>query len=182
MTAITVGPSKLKITIDANESAKLFCRAATLTCRDPETQSALRILLGKALQSTDFKLDCKRLYVEMYPSAGGGFIIYFTKTPYRKRYKRNPAAKIVYLLGFSDTNGAIAASKLLSRQSTLKSSLYRYGKAYYLAVSSPIAEFSTTVITEFADSVLCSDTAYAIVSEYGSSVIDENAIEKLSRL
>lgn len=182
MTAITVGPSKLKITIDANESAELFCRATAFTCRDPETQSVLRILLQKALRNTNFKLDCKRLYVEMYPSAGGGLIIYFTKTPYRKRYKRNPNAKVVYLLRFSDTNGAIAASKLLSRYPPLKSSLYRYGKSYYLAVSSPITEFSPAVIAEFADSALCSDTAYAIVSEYGSSVIDENAIEKLSRL
>ncbi len=182
MTATTVGPSKLKITIDQNESAELFCHAAALTCRDPETQSALRTLLRKALRKTDFKLDCKRLYVEMYPSVSGGFIIYFTKTPYRRRYRQNPNGKIMYLLRFSDTNSAIAASKLLKGCPSLKSSLYRYGGSYYLAVSSPLKEFSTAVITEFADSALCSDAAYAIVSEYGSTVIDENAIEKLSRL
>ncbi len=185
MTAVLIGKSKLKIKLDPFEAAKLFKNADNISCQDPETRYILKIILGRAISKTAFRLDCDRLKVELFPAASGGCIIYFTKSPERKRYKRNLDAEFKFLMEFSDSNKAVAASKTFYKnlRNIKNSRLYKFGKKYYLIVSSNSGyPLSLPLIKEFADSLQCSDTAAAIVSEYGNLMISENAIEKLAKI
>ena len=181
----TIGNSKLKITLDPEETVDFFAECDNLSCADPETRYSLRILLGLALTKTEFKLDSERLFVEMYPSASGGCIIYFTKTPHRQRYKRKKDAIFTFLLEFDNTENAITISKALCQKGVKieKSSLYKYNNLYYLIVLSSFNKaLNSAFITEFADSCTGSNTASAIVSEHGNVIIEQNAVEILSKI
>ncbi len=185
MTAVMVGNSKLKIKLDADEAYKLFKNTTSVSCYDPEVRHILKAILKKALCQTDFILDCEKFKVELFPSAYGGCIIYFTKAPQGKRYRKKADPKFKFLLEFSDSNNVIAASKSFHYRlpNCNRSSLYKYQDRYYLIVTSPSGKlFSSPMIKEFADSLQCSDTAAAIVSEHGNLIISENAIEKLAAI
>lgn len=185
MTAVMVNGSKLKIKLDADEAYKFFKNTTSVSCYDPEVRHVLKAILKKALCLTEFTLDCEKFKVELFPSAGGGCIIFFTKSPVGKRYRKNPDTKFRFLLGFSDSNDVISASKSFNSRlvGCDKSSLYKLYDRYYLLVTSRSGKFfSSPLIKEFADSLQCSDTAAAIVSEYGSLMIGDNAIEKLATI
>lgn len=185
MTAVLVGKSKLKIRLEHFEMTELFKVTDTISCKDPETRYILKVILGKAITKTGFRLDCERLKVELFPSASGGCLIYFTKLPYYKRFRQNQNADFKFTMEFSSCDNAVAASKtfknlLLDKEN---SSLYKLHEKYYIVVSSASGyPLPFPVIKEFADSLHCSNTAAAIVSEYGNLMISDNAIEKLAAL
>ncbi len=183
MTAVMVDNSRLKIKLDADEAYKLFKDTTFVSCHDPEVRQIFKAILKKALCQTNFILDCEKFKIELFPSIYGGCIIYFTKAPRVKRYHKKSDTKFKFLLEFSDSNHVIAASKSFRccLPNCDKSSLYKYQDRYYLIVTSPSGKFlSSPIIKEFADSLQCSDTAAAIVSEYGNLMILDNAIEKLA--
>lgn len=185
MTAILVEKGKLKIHLEHFEMTELFKVTGSISCKDPEMRYILKIILGKAITKTGFKLDCERLKVELFPSVTGGCVIYFTKLPHYKRFRQNREANFKFTMEFSSCENAVAASKtfksfLLNKEN---SSLYKLEERYYLVVSSAAGyPLPFPVVKEFADSLHCSNTAAAIVSEYGNLMISDNAIEKLATL
>lgn len=183
MTAVTVGMRKLKITLDAKESSLLLCGNERPSCHDPKTRQFLAAILKKALPKTDFLLDCDRLFVEIYPSALGGHIIYFTKAPLLRRFHKNPDPMLSLLLKFSDSSDSFALSKkfVQIKFSPKQSGFYKYKGEYCLILTASPSSFPYSLINEFADSVVCSDIAAAAVSEYGKALIKDNAVEIISR-
>lgn len=183
MLAVTVGIRKLKITLSAEESYRFLGKIAKPCCKDPETRRFLAALLRSALHKTDFRLDCDRLYVEIYPSALGGHIIYFTKPPLIRRFHKNPSSNLTLMLEFKDFGDLISICKKLKSEgsSEIRSALYKYKGEYSLLITSSPSAFSYPLITEFADKVICSDIAVASVSEYGKLLIKDNAIDIISQ-
>lgn len=180
MTVTTLGKSKLKITLSRLEASKLFGNGEHTACRDRGTQYILRVILAKALTKACFTLDCERLFVEMFPSASGGRIIFFTKSSLLAPLKQTSASLYYYLLEFTDINPASQICRLVFKQKELlvKSSLYKFRKKYYLALLSKSPYLvSATTAEEFADRCIRSKTAFAIVSEHGKKLIDDNAVD-----
>lgn len=183
MTAVTVGIRKLKITLSPEESSQFLGQSENPCCKDPKTRRFLAALLRSALSKTDFRLDCDRLYVEIYPSALGGHVIYFTKAPLLRRFHKN-SENFSLLLRFKDFSELSLLCQKLTHENFSENSsvLYKYRGEYSLFLSAPPSAFPYPLITEFADTVICSDIAVATVSEYGKLLIKENAVEVLSKL
>lgn len=187
MTVDTISENKLKISLDADETLRLFGGYEKINYNDPDTKFALNILLRQALPEIDFKLNCPRLYVEVCPGAAGGCSIYFTKVNVGSRRYR-PIKKTLrpYIFEFANCENAILASKELSKRAAatlVQSSFFRFGEKYRLILSSPI-ELSDTVavVREFADTALFSVTDEAATNEYGKELIPTDAVTILAGL
>lgn len=184
MTAVTIGKRKLKITLDMRESAALF-ENGVISHKSRDLRRRLCAILKKAAVSCDFSLDCERIFVEIYPSASGGHIIYFTKSPLLKRFKEKRDGRFCFLMRFSDADAPFAFSKRCREGGALplESSFHKLHGRYFLSLTFRTADpIPISLITEFADRVVCSETAAATVSEYGKTILYENAVEVLSRL
>ncbi|MBO7217800.1 MAG: adaptor protein MecA [Clostridia bacterium] len=182
MTAVSVGMRKLKITLSAEESSPLFSNEGAPCCADPKTRKFLAALLKKALPKTDFRLDCDRLYVEIYPSTLGGHIIYFTKAPLLKCFHKNPVQQLSLLLTFKDFEDLISLCKVLFKENfcPLNSRLYKYKGEYCLSISAAPSAIPYSIITEFADSVSYSNLRAALIGEYGRLLIKDDTLNILA--
>ena len=182
MTAVSVGTRKLKITLSAEESYPLFSSDSVPCCTDPKTRKFLATLLKKALPKTDFRLDCDRLYVEIYPSTLGGHIIYFTKAPLLKRFHKNPNQQFSFLLSFKDFERLVGICKALKKAEfySQNSKLYKYKGEYCLTLLTVPSDIPYSIITEFADSDSYSNRKAAVIGEYGKLMIKDDALNILA--
>ncbi len=184
MNAVTVSNKKLKITLTAKESSELFEGKAQFSCIDKKTKLLLKVILKRALYSTNFTLDCDRLFVEIYPSARGGHIIYFTKAALFKKFRKNPRPNLCFVLKFKNSANLTEFCKTvnISGYRIPRSELHKYGGKYFLILRQNEKSIPFSLITEFTDSLLCSQTSAAIIGEYGKCILKNDAIEVISKL
>ncbi len=179
MRATLLTSRKLKITLTARESSELFNSFEKLSHLNAAVKRSLLSLLREALRSTDFILDCERLFVEIFPTSLGGHAIYFTK-PTDKSLCR-PSEILLRFKSSSDTSDfckTLEVCKSVPRQSAL----YKYRGKYYLRLNIGETRLPVRLINEFTDLSPCSALESAVVGEYGKCIIKTGAVETLSRL
>ena len=181
MTVTRLNSNKLKITLDKEESSFLFNHTSLPRFSDPHTLKSLRYILKKATHKTDFLDNSCRLYVEIYPLSPSGVIIYFTK-PDEVPSPSKEQGLLTYIISADSLDSILKLCYILSGQPrAADSSLLKYNGSYHLILQTePLKKIPQ--IKEFADNICTSKLTAAKISEYGKTIISDNAIDSLAKL
>ncbi len=181
MTVTRLSNTKLKITLDKEESSLLFKHGAYPAFSDPNTLKTLRFILKKAARKTGFLENPCRLYVEIYPLIPSGVIIYFTKPD--READADGHTLPTYVISFKNFDNIPKLCRFMSNRhpSITDSRLFKHNGAYHIIMDTPLLQNIPT-IKEFADHLCCSKLTAAIISEYGKPILLKNAIDVLSNL
>ena len=177
-------PAKLKISLLEPDMKLLNITFSRLNYDDTQTRKILWSLLHDAGRITGFNYSKCRLLIEVFPSSGGGCVIYFTRLEEKNRRLRKTKPKPCRIFSFDDPNNLLfAIDALTSLQSApqndkyipeLKSALYRMKSKYYLSVTAPpvFADRVSCVLNEFGcfDGALPNDSFFA---EHGEVVCED---------
>ncbi len=79
MEHILISENKLKVTLDAADMKNLSLSCDDIDYDNTETRRALWSILDEAKHKTGFDAASKRVFIQVYPSKGGGCELYVTK-------------------------------------------------------------------------------------------------------
>ena len=182
MTVTRLSSKRIKITLDKDESSLLFNHTSLPRFSDPHTIKSLRYILRKATHKTDFLENSCRLYVEIYPLSPSGVIIFFTK-PDEARSTLKQQGLCTYIITAKNLESTFKLCRLsLCDQSKIVASkLLKYNGAYHIILQTALLK-KIPQIKEFADNICTSKLTAAKISEYGKTIISDNAIDSLAKL
>lgn len=179
MTFTTLKNDKLKISLDRLETLQLFGGADNIDRNDPATRFAIKLLFKRALRENYFRPGSGSVFVEIVKTLAGGCEIYFIKN---RGCLSGEETGIPFVFEFLNCENAVRAARVLSAVAgrSAKSRFFRLEDRYRLTVSAKKPLLLR--MTEFADAVYTSPVQLAFTEEYGKELIDENAVEILSKL
>ena len=191
MELIQISESKLKIMLSEGDMARFSLDAIDGDYSKDETRRALRAMLSSVKEMSGFDTRGERIFVQMYPSRGGGCEVFVTKLGWEKGeaatvgipaqtdVKRSPG---VCAYGFESFNGILAVCRYLYN---CRSDCRGEGKvfrdergSYYLSLPAH-CEFAHS--EEFSKRVSPSQLD-AYIGEHGKCLIERGAVEILGKL
>jgi negative regulator of genetic competence, sporulation and motility len=198
MELIVIGENRLKIMLteeDVDHYRLGESRTAELT---PHTREILRRIFADARERIGFDTEGKRLFVQLYASKGGGCEIFVTKLG-----EAGEDTLLRALADCGDRSGGGAVRALWLRLETLEdvtalcrrlgaagfageSRLYIGGEqeeGWYLSLTvreSPWEEAPYPFLWEYGEEVVGNPELY--LSEYGTRICGESAVERMRRL
>ncbi len=190
MELIQISESKLKIMLSETDMAKYSLDALDADYSKDETRRAFRSMLSSVKEISGFDTCGERIFVQMYPSRGGGCEVFVTKLGAEKgdvtlrSQAPSDAVKIpaASAYGFNSFEGMIAVCRFLYNcraETRSEGSAYRDDKGnYYLSLPSGCdfahwEEFSKRIGTKQLD---------AYIAEHGKCLIESGAVEILGKL
>ncbi|MBC8570421.1 adaptor protein MecA [Zongyangia hominis] len=184
-----ISKNKLKVTLSGEDLKGLGISYDSLDYSDPHTKEVLLHILGKAKTQAGFAPGRQKLFIEVYPSSQNGCVIYFTplfdKNPAIRRYrvKRSIGEPAVYRFGKIDTviDASVRLFQLMGHR-IFKSSLYRMGRAYYLAIYplDGISGKTAGFLSEYAPLAGRGHLLVSYLQEHGHAIVEDRAIDTLS--
>ncbi len=97
MEFLTVGSSKIKIMLTAEEARARGISAENTDYDDPEIRRAFKKILDEASEKAKFEIGKEKLLVQAYPSRDGGIEIFVTKLGTLSRESANMISKSEHL-------------------------------------------------------------------------------------
>ena len=197
MELILISDSKLKITLSLSDMEKYDLCSDSMDYDNTETRRAFWEILDEAKHKTGFDAAKERVFVQVYPSRGGGCEMYVTKvgtlfsgedtgahTPTRRRPR-------VGIFRFGCLDNLLSACLTLGRQGyTGESAAYAEDARYYLILyehlGSPVGTDGTRLseygfLEEYGERLTgCVNFAY--IKEHAKLLEGKDAIGKLSSL
>ena len=181
LTIKKISEQKVKITLSQQELTEFSVEYEQLDCGDDDTRDFLLQLLELAWQATGFYPEEGRLYVEAYPDADGCTIFFAAAA------ERDTAASVCTPVAFYFET----VDDLLQGAPTLfyryghrihKSALYQTDSRYILIIH-PLDQSgmdSVLLLSEYGQPFARGDLAAAVIGEHCRTVIEKDALEKLS--
>lgn len=184
-----MGPDKLKVSLSREELEELGVDYDSLDYQNPATREILLGLLERGRKEAGFSPRRAKLYIEVFPSEGGGCIIYFTRLP---NGELMPAGRFVpgavpAVFAFGDTEVLIQACAGLHElyaHRVLESALYRVGQGYRLVIY-PLDyadNLSSSFLGEYGTYVGRGAVLAAYCREHGALLIEKDAVAVLAGL
>ncbi|MEM0529199.1 adaptor protein MecA [Zongyangia sp. HA2173] len=184
-----ISKNKLKVTLSCEDLKGLGISYDSLDYSDPHTKEVLLHILGKAKSQAGFSPGRQKLFIQVYPSSQNGCVIYFTplfdKSPTIRRYRVKHTIGEPAIYRFSQVDTVIDASVKLFRQMghrVYKSSLYRLGQSYYLAIYPLDGPRGKTAgfLSEYAPLAGRGSLFVSYLEEHGRVIVENRAIDILS--
>lgn len=79
MTVSCVGRGKIKVTLNFYEGLNLFGETDFFSLQNPSVKAAFKFILKKIKYESPYLKDCSKVYIDLYKSDSGGFVLYLTK-------------------------------------------------------------------------------------------------------
>lgn len=193
MELILISDSKLKITLSLSDMEKYDLNSDSMDYDNTETRRAFWEILDEAKHKTGFDAAKERVFVQVYPSRGGGCEMYVTKigdekagTGEKPPTRRRPRLSI---FRFSGLAPLLSACATLDRQGyTGESAAYAEDTRYYLILyehlKSPVgtdgARLSEYGFLEEYGERLMGCVSFAYIKEHAKLIEGKDAIGKLS--
>lgn len=154
--------------------------------KSPETRRILLQLLHKVKQQVEIDLTTGKLFIEAFPYADGGCMLFVNLLEPATQKKRCMGfdTPIICELETTQTLGMLCAGLMRYNHIILKSTLYLMNEKYYLVLYTYCkmdAEL-TKAIREYAVVYGKGAVSLAIVAEHGKPLMDENAMTLLCEL
>lgn len=158
--------------------------------KNPSTKRVILKLVDRIKREVALDLTAVKLYIEAFPYADGGCILYVNMLDLGdkakvngKRYKTSFDTPILF--SFKDLSALGGVTKrLLNRYShiILKNSLYYYNNNYYLILYTyfKMDLQLTHLLNEYGSFYGKGATQNAFIREHGKEIIESEAIETLS--
>ena len=190
MELIQISENKLKIMLSETDMIKYSLDGEDADYSKDETRRAFRQMLSYVRQMSGFDTRGERIFVQMYPSRGGGCEVFVTKLGDRKGdffemgtlSKTDVKRQTGNAYGFESLEGMLAVCRYLY---SCRADCRHEGRAYrddrgnyYLALPSHCEfahceEFSKRISPARLD---------AYITEHGRCLIEQGAVEILGRL
>lgn len=193
MDLLRIGDRKLKVTLSDEDMEKYRLDKDTLDYDTTETRSAFWQILDEAKRRTGFDAGGAKLFVQIYPSRGGGCEMYVTMTDEgTPRGRRTPALVRgpESLYRFDSLSLLLTVCrKLLELGYREESAVYTEDGAYYLvireklesSIMSPKALGEFSFIEEYGTR-LSGGVRLAHLREHGRCLDGETAVERFASL
>ena len=187
MELIRISDSKLKIVLSSADMEQYGIRCDTADYANTETRRAVWTILDEAKKQTGFDAGGNRVYIQMYPSRGGGCELYVTK---REGHTRECAKETrrgsLGMYRFSCLGHLLSVCSLLQRGGfSGESSAYAEGKRYYLVLremhTGVDAAYKHAFIEEYGERLSGSERL-SYLEEYATPILPSNAVSVLSSL
>ena len=193
MELLRIGDRKLKVTLSDEDMEKYRLDKDTLDYDTTETRSAFWQILDEAKRQTGFDAGGGRLFVQIYPSRGGGCEMYVTMTEeVASRARHAPALVrgLESLYRFDTLSLLLTVCRKLSELGYREeSAVYAEEGAYYLvireklesSIMSPKALGEFSFIEEYGTR-LSGSVRLAHLREHGRCLDGERAVERFAEL
>lgn len=194
MELLRINDKKLKILLTKEDMTAYSLTAETLDYNNTETKRAFWSILDEAKHKTGFDAAKDKIYVQIYPSRGGGCELYVTKltdgkhASARLMTEKPPAEKLLFR--FETLGDLLAACACLAECGFAEdSSAYAETHTCYLALEKAWEEeekktlrqpTSADLVAEFGKRL--SPTYEAFLSEHAECICPHNAVERLAAL
>ena len=193
MDLLRIGDKKLKVTLTDTDMEKYCLDKDTLDYDTTETRSAFWQILDEAKHKTGFDAGTGKLFVQVYPSRGGGCELYVTLmegegAPPRRRLSAVRGSESVYR--FESLSLLLEVCRKLSLLGySEESAAYAEGGAYYLAIReklessimSPKALGEFSFIEEYGVR-LSGGAQIARLREHGRCLDERTAVSRFAEL
>lgn len=158
-----------------------------MSCSSPVTKRVISKLLSEIRDEFDIDFSNSRLYIEAFPYADGGCIIYVTGSSKPPKTERRKGFDTPLIFAFDSLSALIATAKLLNSgfaHIITKSSLHLKGQTYYLQIYSyfHLDGKLISAISEYGRLHAKGAIQSAIIKEHASEIIATEAIPALSEL
>lgn len=189
MDLILISRSKLKIMLTADDMAEYSLNCDNINYDNTETRRAFWEILDAAKHKTGFDAASDRVYIQVYPSKGGGCEMYVTKLKISDDDKASQPCAGDSGVKLGEGAGAFRFSgieALLSCCRRLKSEGYTGGSwsgfdkisnRYYLLLYNN-SEACTSAV-EYGERIT-SHISTLVAGEYTQTICTENAVEVLA--
>ncbi len=176
METIRIGDDRLKIMLTKEDLARYDLGGRPLDPDSEEVGKALRRLVLDA----GFEGGEGRLYLQLYESKEGGCELFVTRLPAEaaevSEEEEEAPPSAAYLRFASLSDAVLLAKRLTGGGAIPESRLLHEGGVWYLA----FPHGSPAAACDYGDTLPASAAAY--ITEYGKTVLGQNAIEALSAL
>jgi negative regulator of genetic competence, sporulation and motility len=194
MELLRINESKLKIMLSLADMEKYRLDGESMDYDNTETRSALWQILDLAKQKTGFDGCGDKLFIQVYPSRGGGCEMYVTKVgegggkPCLAPISLVRGTQSIYRFESVETLLSVC-KKLKECGYTDESAAYAKEGAYYLVIREKLQSsiMSVSAISEYSfieeyGTRKSGGIQLALLREHGLCIEEENAIEKLAAL
>lgn len=168
MELILISDTKLKIMLSEKDMSKYSLNVKELDYDNTETRRAFWNILDEAKHKTGFDAARERIYIQVFPSMGGGCEIFVTRLDEAKdseavlEVKTHKSAREIYT--FDEINSLLSVCERLQKNGySGESSVYADNKHYYLTLS-PLPKKSGEV------------SKYAFINDYALMRENKNYI------
>lgn len=199
-----INENKIKVLIDDIEAREWNITAGKISENTPEVQKMFWHAIQMAKESVDFSVDGAKLFVETIPSCESGVGMFITRVcteseleqavnncAYKGKLKRTELRPVKegalkkrkYIYKFDSFDSACAASGELCRRYEGISVLYKMEEKFYLYLvpADPVSLCEAEIVlSEFAEKIPHGQYIHGRLSEYGTIMIKEDAVEVLS--
>lgn len=200
-----INENKIKVMIDNEEAKEWNITLSNISKNTPEVQKMFWRAIGMAKESVDFTVDGAKLFVETMPALESGIGMMITKVSndndlkaavencgYKGKIRNselkpqngNRQSVLRRIYKFETFEDVCSAARELKNIFTGKSSLFKMEDAYYLymVTGDPLSVCEAEIIlSEFAAKVTNSQYIHGRLSEYGSKMIENDAIEVVNK-
>lgn len=187
MELIRISDSKLKIVLSSADMEQYGIRCDTADYANTETRRAVWTILDEAKKQTGFDAGGNRVYIQMYPSRGGGCELYVTKREGRACVGAKDTQKSsLGMYRFSCLGHLLSVCSLLQKGGFLgESSAYAEGERYYLVLremhTHADAAHKNAFIEEYGERLSGSERL-SYIEEYATPILPSDAVGVLSSL
>ena len=199
-----INENKIKILIDDAEAREWNITPKKISQNTPEAQRMFRCAIDMARESIDFSIDGAKLFVETIPFLSDGIGMLVTrvnndkelneainncsyKGKIRRSELRNTSEKAKrqrkYIYRFDSFDNLCNAAGELEDRFSGYSMLYKMDDKFYLYLiptEAPSLCESDIILSEFAERVPNGQYIHGRLNEYGTMMIDRNAINILN--
>ena len=182
-----VSQDKLKVSLSREDLENLNIGGTCLDYSDERTREILLGLLDQGRAEAGFNPRRSKLYIEAYPSDGGGCVVYYTRLAAGEVFSPGKfipgPVPAVYLFKSLDAL-TLACTRLLPRcgHRIYKSSVYQLDGSYRLIVW-PLDyndNLSGFFLSEFASKIGEGSLLVSFAEEHGTLIREGDAIEALA--
>lgn len=181
----------IKVILTTNDMEELELSYRDMDYNKPETKKAMTQIVSKINSELNINLNAQKLFIEAYPYADGGCILFVNLVNGTIPHKPKPAAfnkylemPVVYKVKTIDAVGNLS-KRLLSQGFTGETALYfcKHKSEYYLAINeaTKLSTPVTLVLNEYGYFLGKGIVALAILNEHNTKLIEANAIEVISQ-
>lgn len=199
-----INENKIKVLIDDVEAKERNITIKNICDNTPEVQQMFWQAIRLAKESVDFSIDGAKLFVETIPACESGIGMLITKVSndseleeavnncsYKGRLRRSElkpmkkeeAIQRKYIYCFETFDSVCAAAGELSDRYRGVSVLYKLNEKFYMYLipAEPISQCEAEIVlSEFAVRQANGQYMHGRLNEYGTVMIENNAIEVLS--
>lgn len=172
-----LGLNKLQIILSVEDLEGLGITYESLDYINPQTRSAITLLLNTAKDQTGFEPGEGKLLIEVYPLENDGCAIFFTTLSIREDTTCEPV-----VFPFNDIDLLIDVCCKLYQQYShrlFKSSTYLLEGTYYLVIYSLDASEGITsrFLSEYSHRVGKGRLMEEFLAEHGSCLVEDDAVD-----